>query len=193
MGRPKLLLPWLGTTILGHLIAQWKALHAAQIAVVHSANDPGLAAELDRLGIPFSDRISNPAPELGMFRSIQCSAEWTGWDEELSHWAIVLGDQPHLSLHTLRSLLGFAAEHAGCICQPSYQGRPRHPVILPRAVFAGVPSAPDSNLKELLARFGESLALLPVNDPGLNMDLDTPADYEAALRTFAAESRGPQS
>ena len=34
MGRPKLLLPWGDTSIIGHLIEQWRALAAAQIAVV---------------------------------------------------------------------------------------------------------------------------------------------------------------
>jgi len=36
MGRPKLLLPWHGTTILGHLIQQWKRLSVEQIAVVEN-------------------------------------------------------------------------------------------------------------------------------------------------------------
>ncbi len=34
MGTPKLLLPWRDTTIIGHLISQWRELGAAQIAVV---------------------------------------------------------------------------------------------------------------------------------------------------------------
>ena len=53
MGRPKLLLPWGDTTVIGHLIRQWRELGAAQIAVVHR---PGrlrkLDAELDRLDFP---------------------------------------------------------------------------------------------------------------------------------------------
>ena len=44
MGRPKLLLPWGGTSILGHLIGQWRALAAEQIAVVGAARDTTLAA-----------------------------------------------------------------------------------------------------------------------------------------------------
>ena len=32
MGRPKLLLPWRGTTVIGHIIYQWRELGAAQIS-----------------------------------------------------------------------------------------------------------------------------------------------------------------
>src|SRR5271169_6647644 len=76
MGRPKLLLPWKDTTIVGHLIRQWRGLGARQIAVVHRPGDAPLAAELDRLDFPAKDRIVNPQPERGMFSSIVCAAEW---------------------------------------------------------------------------------------------------------------------
>ena len=34
MGRPKLLLPWRDTTVIGAILRQWRELGAAQIAVV---------------------------------------------------------------------------------------------------------------------------------------------------------------
>src|SRR5689334_16008537 len=80
MGQSKLLLPWDKTSILGHLIQQWQNLGAKQIAVVCSADNPGLAAELARLNFPPSSRIVNPNPERGMFSSVQCAAEWQGWE-----------------------------------------------------------------------------------------------------------------
>src|ERR1019366_10818668 len=96
MGRPKLLLPWRGTTIIGHLLSQWREVGAAQIAVVLRPDDAALMAELDRLNFSKSDRIENPQPERGMFSSIVCAANWQGWQKDISSWAIVLGDQPHL-------------------------------------------------------------------------------------------------
>ena len=86
-------------TIVGHLIRQWRELGAGQIAVVHRPdNDTPLVAELDRLDFPAKDRIANPQPERGMFSSIVCAADWSGWRSEIGAWAIVLGDQPHLHL-----------------------------------------------------------------------------------------------
>ncbi len=91
MGRPKLLLPWGETSVLGHLIGQWQVLQARQITVVHAEGDDALDAELDRLAFVAVHRIANPTAERGMFSSIQCAARWRGWNRELTHWAIVLG------------------------------------------------------------------------------------------------------
>ena len=84
MGRPKMLLPWAGTTVIGHLIAQWQALAASQIAVVCGAGDSAMQIELDRLSFSAKERILNPEPEAEMFSSIQCAARWTGWEDRKS-------------------------------------------------------------------------------------------------------------
>src|SRR5256885_3178049 len=78
MGKPKLLLPWGVTSVLGHLIGQWKALRAGQIAAVWATGDQAVSVELDRLGFPKVNRVVNPTPERGMFSSIQCAARWSG-------------------------------------------------------------------------------------------------------------------
>src|SRR6266699_557070 len=107
MGKSKLVLPWGKTTVLGHLIRQWQQVGAKQIAVVRAADDNAIGAELDRLNFPVANRIMNPQPERGMMSSIQCAAAWPGWNGPLTHWVIVLGDQPHLRQETLRELVEF--------------------------------------------------------------------------------------
>src|SRR5439155_7233554 len=184
MGQPKLLLPWGGTSVLGHLIAQWDALRAGQIAAVLAASDRAVSAELDRLDFPEGNRVVNPIPERGMFSSIQCAARWDGWNAELTHWAIVLGDQPHLRLGTLRALLDFANAQSIQVCQPSRRGRPRHPVVVPEKGFLELKNARAETLKDFLQTLPSSAALCELDDPGLDFDVDTPADYEQAIRLF---------
>ena len=184
MGRPKLLLPWGETSVLGHLIGQWQVLQARQITVVHAEGDDALGAELDRLAFVAVHRIANPTAERGMFSSIQCAARWRGWNRELTHWAIVLGDQPHLREQTLRALLECAAAHPQQVCQPARNGRARHPVIVPAAVFGRVADSSRANLKQFLQNAAFDVALCPSDDAALDLDLDTPADYEKALRIF---------
>ncbi len=187
MGRPKLLLPWGRTSVLGHLIALWRTLGSGQIAVVAAADDRAVAGELDRLGFPETDRIFNATPERGMFSSIQQAARWPGWQEGLRRWALVLGDQPQLRLSTLRGLLAFAAEHPQCVCQPGRAGRPRHPVLLPKTVFCELAQTPAPDLKRFLA--GQKARLWQCDDPGLDVDLDRPEDYQRALEsTFGKAS-----
>jgi len=178
MGRPKLLLPWQGTTVLGHLVAQWQAAGVEQIAIVCAAGDRAIQAELDRLAFPAAHRIFNPAPDRGMFSSIQCAAQWPAWQSALTHFAIVLGDQPHLRQGTLRALLRFSAAHPAQVCQPSRAGRPRHPVSLPRTAFLDLAQSQAGHLKEFLAAC--HTAACELDDPGLDLDLDCPADYEKA-------------
>ena len=182
MGRPKMLLPWGKTSVLGHLIEQWESEQAAQIAVVCVAADQSIEDELNRLGFPQADRIPNPTPERGMFSSIQCAASWGDWNPALTHWVIVLGDQPHLRLETLRTLLGLAAAHPEKICQPGWRGRPRHPVVLPKAIFEQLKDSREETLKQFLQNNASAVALREMDDPGLDFDMDTPADYEKALQ-----------
>jgi molybdenum cofactor cytidylyltransferase len=182
MGRPKLLLPWAGTTILGQLIQLWSQAQATHIAVVCAPNDAGITAELDRLGFPAENRIINPNPARGMFSSIQCAARWHGWNASLTHWAVSLGDQPQLRLETLITLADFASQHPGKICQPRCGGHARHPVVLPKPAFMALAGSQFGTLKEFLEqRAGES-AFVEIDDRGLELDIDRPADYEAALK-----------
>ena len=220
MGRPKLLLPWRGTTVVGHLISQWRELGAAQIAIVVQPGipsavgageggrldppksddggrpdagdwgktvDPALAAELDRLGFPQTDRIVNPQPERGMFSSIVCAANWPAWRTGISTWAIALGDQPHLRTETLRRLLNFAALHADAVCQPVSGGHVAHPAIVPRPVFDLLKTARANSLKDFLKLNAGRSVQVEINDPGLLLDLDTPEDYIKAQGSISAE------
>jgi molybdenum cofactor cytidylyltransferase len=187
MGRAKLLLPWAATTVLGNLLGQWRALAPAQLAVVVREDDAALHCELERLGESAENRIVNPTPECGMFSSVQSAARWQGWASSVTHWAVALGDQPLVRSETLRDLLEFARAHPDQVCQPSRNARGRHPVILPRVVWAQLPGATAQNLKQFLLSSGRSAARFETEDDGLDLDLDEPADYERALKRSTAE------
>jgi molybdenum cofactor cytidylyltransferase len=179
MGQPKLLLPWGNTSVLGHLIGQWRRLGADQIAIVLAAGASAIATELDRLSFSTDNRIENPGPERGMFSSIQCAADWRGWVPALTHWAIVLGDQPHLRHETLERVLDLAVSHPQKIVQPAHGGRPRHPVLVPKPPFTQLAGATVSNLKEFLRNY--EVKVCELEDPGLDLDIDRLEDYKKAL------------
>ena len=188
MGRPKLRLPWGGTTILGHLIRQWQSLGARQIGVVCAANGAVITDELDHLGFPARARIMNPDPDRGMFSSVQCAACWDGWDGALTHWVLTLGDQPHVREATLRAVIEFAATHPEKICQPMRRGHRRHPVVFPQTAMTALRESSASNLKTFLETPGREWTGFESDDAGLDLDLDEPADYE---RARALDSAAP--
>jgi len=189
MGQPKLLLPWAGTSVIGHIIRQWLALGARQITIICRPGDEALAIELDRLGFRQSDRIENPRPESGMFSSILCAATWAGWNKEISTWAIVLGDQPHLRAETLRILLEYSAQNPDSICQPEFGGHGWHPVLLPRQAFADLKTTKARTLKDFLKQISCPLVKRSIPDAGLALDLDTPEDYKQANSIQAAHEK----
>jgi molybdenum cofactor cytidylyltransferase len=186
MGRPKMLLPWEGSSVIGHVLQVWsEELGAAQIAVVCAPAPSPVPGELDRIGFPARNRITNPAPERGMFSSIQAAASWSGWNAGLTHIAVTLGDQPHVRVETLRKLLEAVQRNPNTILQPCFNGRPKHPIIFHITDFRSLAETKHETLRDFLAV--SKRTLVDVDDSGLNLDLDYPADYEKA-RALAAQT-----
>jgi molybdenum cofactor cytidylyltransferase len=117
-----------------------------------------------------------------MFSSIQCAAGWVGWKPGLTHWAIVLGDQPHLSLATLEAIIDFSAANTTKVCQPRKDGHRYHPVALPKDVFEGLASSTATDLKEFLGSC--ETAYCEMADAGLELDIDRPEDYQKAMEMW---------
>lgn len=182
MGRPKMLLRWQDTTVVGHLIATWKKLGAEQVAVVRAADDGAMEAELDRLGLAKECRILNHEVQAGMFGSVRCAARWSGWSDLTTHIIIALGDQPHLRREMLETLIGFAKAHPDSICQPGRGGHGLHPVILPRKNFEKVADTKARTLKDFLQLMADNVELMETDDAGADLDIDSPEDYEKAKR-----------
>ncbi|MCI0746876.1 MAG: nucleotidyltransferase family protein, partial [Verrucomicrobia subdivision 3 bacterium] len=181
-GRPKLLLPWGNTSILGHLLTQWSKVGASQIAVVVAPDHSALESELAAHPQIAPARIVNPAPDQGMFSSILSAARWPHWNCDVTHWIVALGDQPHLQLTTLERLLEAALASPDAICQPARSNRPRHPVALLRSAFERLRQTNAANLREFLEASPERRLKIEMDDPGLDLDIDTPQDYEAAQK-----------
>ena len=173
MGRPKMLLSWKDRTVISHIVRQWEELAADQIAIVIDPANTGISEALKN--VPGISTILNPQPERGMFSSIQTAAHWNQWRNEVTRFVISLGDQPHVRLETLSALLQSDPSE---VVQPSFRGRARHPVILPRNDFLKLAESAAGTFKEFLA--GKKIKMIELNDPGLELDIDTPADYEAA-------------
>ena len=181
MGQPKLLLPWGSSTVVEHLIAQWASAGAAQVTVVVAHAHEELASAVRRTGR--AECIANPDPDRGMFSSVRCAVEWPSWSPALTHWMISLGDQPHLRDATLRRLIEAAQAEPQSIWQPSHQGRRRHPVMLPKPSFAALAQTHAPDLKAFLESCSISRRALETDDVGLEIDIDTPDDYDALSTT----------
>jgi CTP:molybdopterin cytidylyltransferase MocA len=183
MGTCKILLPWGKTTVIAHLLNQWRELGVGQIAPVIDASNQLLKSALVEAGFSSDNWIENPFPERGMFSSLQEASRWRGWRSGLTHWAIALGDQPHIEISTLRLLLETAQRNPNRICQPVFSARAGHPIIMPANKFLALAKNDAADLRAFV-REHENLRLrIAVSDAGVTADLDTPADYLHWSRT----------
>lgn len=186
MGRPKLLLPWSGTTVVTCLLQQWTALGASQVAVVLRDDDHALKDELRRSGVQEPDWIVNPQPGQGMFSSVRAASAWDRWRTGISHFVISLGDQPQIRRVTLDHLLEFAAANPTRICQPRLRGRVMHPIIFPAPQFCALAATDRQTLRDFLESAPDHRAFFDSTDESLALDLDSPREYQQAITQFAA-------
>jgi CTP:molybdopterin cytidylyltransferase MocA len=183
MGRPKLCLPWGDTTILGHILAQWREAGAEKILVVHGPGETPVTRELDRLGIPSAQRVANRAMERGMVGSVVTAAHHALGDVSLTHLVIALGDQPHLRTETLRELLRACETAPGKIVRVVFNGKPGHPLALPANVLAELSVTSSETLRDFLRLKEIAAHDLTIGDSGVLLDMDTPDDYARASRS----------
>lgn len=182
MGQPKLCLPWRETTILGHLLDQWREAGAEKIVVVHGPGETPVTRELDRLGIPANQRATNLAMERGMMGSVVTAARCALHDATLTHLVIALGDQPQLQTETLRGLLRTCAASPGKLVRVIYHGKPGHPLALPAPVLEELSATSCETLRDFLRLKEMPACDLTTDDSGVLLDVDTPDDYARATR-----------
>lgn len=139
------------------------------------------AEEIEALAAGYADVqvVYNPDFALGMFSSVRAGAARV----RAPRFFFTPGDCPLITTAVCRALLDTPGE----VVQPVYSGRKGHPVLLAGALAEEIGAEPaDSNLRAVLRR--HTCATVPVDEPGVLLDLDTQEDL-AALRRLEAQRR----
>lgn len=93
-------------------------------------------------------------------------------------WLIALADMPAIQAASYRRVRDALAGGAS-LAQPVFCGQPGHPVGFAAHWFAPlVALRGDSGARELVRQAGAERILCPVDDPGVLLDIDTPADLD---------------
>ena len=174
LGRPKQVLPYRGTTLLGHTVATARACAFDRLVVVL-----GGAAEEVRTGVDLSgaEVVENPGHAAGCASSIAAGLRTLGdrWDVLV----LMLGDQPGVTPATVAALLPGRGDAALAACR--YDDGRGHPLAFSRAAageLAGLRG--DKAVWKLLDAAGDAVAEVRVPGP-VPLDVDTWEDYEALL------------
>jgi molybdenum cofactor cytidylyltransferase len=96
---------------------------------------------------------------------------------------VVLGDMPFVTAEDYRRLAdAFAAAGGDRICRPCHAGRPGHPVLFPKRMFAELRSLRgDQGGAPVIGRHQEDVTLVDVGSPRVLADIDTQADFRSGL------------
>lgn len=128
------------------------------------------------LALPGTVRIVQSAStRLGLAHSIAAGTEQIARASQADALAIFLADMPFLAPATLEALLATCdAEHIGV---PTHGGQPGHPVVFGRSFWPELCQlAGDSGARTVLQRHAHAVRRVAVDDPGILLDIDRPAD-----------------
>ena len=198
MGRDKALLPWppqpasapsgsTGTkttttttteTFLSAAINLFFS-HVDVVLVVAGNNEAALAPVVYAHG---ASLVVNPEPARGQFSSLR-----VGLQEVLSRGRdaamITLVDRPPVRIETIETLkLAFelAATHRKWAVIPEYQGTHGHPILAAREMIEAFLRAPEtSNAQEVEHAHLDEIEYVPIDDPLVAVNVDTPEQYAA--------------
>ncbi len=127
--------------------------------------------------------VYNPGYRLGMSTSVVAGARRVYKYSQLT--AIHPSDVPFVKVSTLKRLVSAALELLGSdrLLIPRYCGRGGHPILLTGGLVREAANVREEErgLKGLIARHGESVTYLDVDDPGVVLDIDSPEDLRRAV------------
>ncbi|TZG27769.1 nucleotidyltransferase family protein [Sphingomonas montanisoli] len=178
MGADKLAADLNGKPLLAHAIDAVEAAGLPMILAIPPRDGEGGHPKDGGEGSPPArEGMEVPDHALGMGHSIAAAirAVPADWSAAL----ICLGDMPFVAPATLRALAAAAREDR--VIAPVHEGQRGNPLAWGRAFFAQLAGLTgDTGGRALLAGVGERLILLPVDDPGVSIDVDTPGALAAA-------------
>ncbi len=181
MGRPKMLLPWAGKTVIETVATTLLSLELAPLVVVTGGGRAGLEALL----APYPLKcIFNPAYENGeMVDSIQAGLQ--ALPAEAASVLVALGDQPQMEAATVTALLEDYQRSHSLLTLPSYRMRRGHPWLIGRASWAEILALrPPLTMRDFFRAHAQEIRYVSVETPSILADLDTPEDYEAQRPKF---------
>lgn len=179
MGKPKAGLLHEGRTFLAHVVGALRAAGLDDLIVVSgSAHDAVLAA------LPPGDGarvLRNPDPDRGQLSSLKLAlTDLHGREASRPDAAVMaLVDHPAVQPATVAQLVAaWADAQSAAIAVPMFAGRRGHPALFAARVWDDLLATPDAlGARAVVHADASRLLEVPVDDPGVRIDVDTPEDF----------------
>ena len=174
MGEPKLLLPLGGSSILERAIDNMLNSRVDEVIVVIGDNAEEM---IKRIGNRPVKVAINSAYQQGMSTSIARGLSLV--DDQAQAIILALADQPFIDSETVNTLIDTFLSHDKGIVYPVYQGKRGHPIVFSIEYAAELLRLKDDiGGREIIERYPDDILEVPVASEGINMDIDTPENYQ---------------
>jgi molybdenum cofactor cytidylyltransferase len=174
LGRPKQLLPYRRSTLLGHVVEVARECPFHQLVVAIGGASGDVRSAVDLAG---ADVVQNDAYRTGCASSI--AAALGALDPRCDVMVLMLGDQPGVTAGTVAALLAGRGDAALAVCR--YDNGRGHPLAFSRSTFADLADLHgDRGVWRLLDRRSEDVVDVPVAGP-IPLDVDSEEDYRMVL------------
>jgi molybdenum cofactor cytidylyltransferase len=174
LGRPKQLLPYADTTLLGHVLATARACQFDQLVCVIGGSAEEIREHVDLNG---AEVVHNRSFGEGCSSSIATALGAV--DANADVLVLMLGDQPGVTPATVTALLAGRGDSPLAAC--AYDDGRGHPLAFSRAMFPELHALHgDKGVWKLLDRHAEQVADVRIPGP-TPRDIDTDEDYRAAV------------
>ena len=189
MGSDKALLPWpphptspeQSETFLSATIRLFLS-HTDIVLVVVGKNEAALSPIVYANG---ASLVVNPEPARGQFSSLQLGLQEVmnrGRDTAM----ITLVDRPPVqkeTIETLEAAFNKAIVKRKWAVIPEYQGKHGHPILIGREMLGEFLKAPEtSNAREVERAHEDDIEYVPLDDPLIALNIDTPEQYASLNR-----------
>jgi molybdenum cofactor cytidylyltransferase len=164
----------------GVAIAVQAARHLKSgVARVVAVVRPGIPDLLEALKAEGCEVVVCENAAEGMGASLACAARAAG---EADGYLIALGDMPFVRPTSIAAVRDALANGAA-LAAPYFRSRRGHPVGLSGRFMQSLSRLEgDEGAKQLLAANAAEIVKIPVGDPGVIRDIDTPGDLAPPLR-----------
>ena len=183
MGSPKALLDFLGVPFIVRILEALEALEVKTRAVVLGPDAPRILPVIAAHNCMI---VENPAPETGPITSLRGAlrALQPVLPTAVLVWPV---DLPHVRVSTVERVIEAYRRDPGQVVVPTFAERRGHPVIWGSTLFAELlenTAATREGARAVLHDHEAQVVSVPVDDPAVIDQVNTPEDYERLVREW---------
>lgn len=179
MGKPKLLLPWRGHTVIDSVLDAWTSSDVSSVIVVCRKEDSALISVCQNWSVDVVSPSEDPPDMKSSLQHAVSLLQDKHVPTDMDHWMVAPADLPTLDTAVINRVIH--ARDTASVVVPRFDGRASHPVLLPWSVSGGLWELnEDEGLNTLVERHPKRF--VDFEESAYAQDIDTPEDYERMSR-----------